>query len=176
MVAMPNGPVVVHDVDGRSLSLLTPARGKAELLFFINSECPISNRYAPEITRICNDYRAKGVGCVLVYPDPTITSAAVNKHRQEFSVAPGAPAVIDHNFALTAAVNATVTPEAAIYTASGLAYRGRIDNLYADVARSRRAATTHDVRAALDAVIAGKRGPIPETEPVGCSIERRQRQ
>ena len=80
-IAMRSSPVVVHDVDGRSLSLLTPARGKTELLFFINSECPISNRYAPEITRICNDYRAKGVGCVLVYPDTTITSAAVNTHR-----------------------------------------------------------------------------------------------
>ena len=84
--------------------------------------------------------------------------------------------MIDANFALTAAVNATVTPEAAIYTASGLVYRGRIDDLYADVGQSRRAATTHDVRAALDAVIAGKRVPIRETEPVGCSIERRQRQ
>lgn len=170
---MPSGPVVVRDVDGRSMTLLAPVRGRTELLFFVNTECPISNRYAPEITRICSDYRARGVSCVLVYPDTTVTPAAVNKHRQEFSMAPGAAAVIDRSFALTAAVDATVTPTAAIYTSSGLAYRGRIDDLYAGIGQPRRAATTHDVRAALDAISAGKRVAVTETEPIGCSIERR---
>ncbi len=168
-----SGPVVVRDVDGRSLSLLAPARGKTELLLFVNTECPISNRYAPEITRICGEYQAKGVNCVLVYPDQTTTVAAIGKHRQEFSLAPGAPAIIDRGFALTTAVDATVTPQAAIYTSTGLAYRGRIDNLYANVGQPRRAATTHDLREALDAVVAGKRAPVSETEPIGCSIERR---
>jgi len=168
-----SGPVVVRDVDGRSLSLLSPARGTSDLLFFVNTECPISNRYAPEITRICSEYRARGVNCVLVYPDTTTTAAMIGTHRQEFSFALGVPAVIDRNFTLTTAVDATVTPQAALYTPSGLAYRGRIDNLYANVGQARRTATTHDLREALDAVVVGKRAPVTETEPVGCSIERR---
>lgn len=173
LAATPGSSVVVRDVDGRSLTLLASAAGKTELLIFVNTECPISNRYAPEISRICGDYRARGVGCVLVYPDKTTTATAVTKHRQDFSLAPGAPAVIDRDLALTTAVDATVTPEAAIYTSSGLAYRGRIDDLYADVGQARRAATVHDVRAALDAIIAGKHVPMARTEPVGCTIERR---
>ncbi len=168
-----SGPVVVSDIDGRPLSLLAPAPGKIDLLFFVNTECPISNRYAPEITRLCNDYRSRGVHCVLVYPDASLTPAAVRAHQQDYSLGATGPAVIDRTFALTSAVDATVTPEAAIYTTAGRVYRGRIDNLYVDVSRPRQSATTHDVRSALDAVLAGRPVPMPTTEPIGCSIERR---
>ena len=84
----------------------------------------------------------------------------------------GAPAVIDDG-TLANAVDATVTPEAAIYTSAGRAYRGRIDNLYLDVGRARRAATVHDVREALDALSRGLPVKVTQTEPIGCSIERR---
>ena len=49
-------------------------------------------------------------------------------------------------------------------------YRGRIDNFYADLGKPRRAATTHDLRDALDAVVAGRAVAHPETTPIGCFI------
>ena len=165
--------VVVRDVVGRSLTLLTPPKGHVDLLFFINRECPISNRYAPEINRICGDYRAKSVGCVLVYPDTSVTPEQVAQHGRDYAYGGGISAVIDRDFALTKAVDATVTPQAFVYTASGAAYHGRIDDLYVDVGRARRAASTHDLRSALDAVLTGRSVRVPVTEPVGCSIERR---
>jgi hypothetical protein len=173
VVAQATRPIVVRDIDGTTRSLLAPARGTVDLLFFVNTECPISNRYAPEINRICADYRGRGVNCVMVYPDASLTLAAAKTHRADFAFGPSIPAVIDRTFALASAVDATVTPEATIYTSAGRAYRGRIDNLYADVGQARRAATVHDVRASLDALLAGKPVPAPETEPIGCSIERR---
>ncbi len=172
VIAAPGaGPVTVRDVTGQSRTLLAPARGRVDLLFFVNRECPISNRYAPEITRICRDYASRGVQCTLVYADRTTTPASVAAHRKEFALAPNATAVIDDG-RLTTAIDATVTPEAAIYTSDGRQYRGRIDNLYLDVGRMQRAATVHDVRDALDAIARGTAVRARETEPIGCTIER----
>ena len=53
-------------------------------LFFITTDCPISNSYAPEIQRICSEYGPSGVSCDLIYVDPALTKADVEKHVKEF--------------------------------------------------------------------------------------------
>jgi AhpC/TSA family len=162
-------PVAVRDIDGTPLSLLSPSGRQLDLLFFISSDCPISNRYAPEIQRVCSDYQSRGVRCVAVYPDaPDV--ATVKRHRQEYGFAAAIPAVIDRDRALVRAVGPRVTPEAAIYSSNGRLYRGRIDDWYVDVGRARRAPTHQDLRLALDAALAGKPISPSETEAVGCFI------
>jgi hypothetical protein len=74
--------IQIRDIDGKLLSLFAPA-GKANLLFFLTSDCPISNSYAPEIQQICRDYAAKGVNCSLIYEDLKIGADAVRKHLNE---------------------------------------------------------------------------------------------
>jgi len=54
---------------------LTVPKGHEAVLFFVTNDCPISNAFAPEITRICSEYGPKGVDCSLVYVDPTISDA-----------------------------------------------------------------------------------------------------
>jgi hypothetical protein len=49
-------------------------------------------------------------------------------------------------------------------------YRGRIDNFYVAFGRSRQVVTVHDLRDALDAVLAGKPVATPVTQPIGCFI------
>src|SRR5580658_8641841 len=73
----------VLDIDGRPMTPLHPA-AKAEVLFFVSTDCPISNSFAPEIQHICKDYAAKGVGCSLVYEDVQVDAAAVRKHLDEY--------------------------------------------------------------------------------------------
>jgi hypothetical protein len=87
---------------------------------------------------------------------------------------PGAkiPAIIDAGFQLTAAADAKVTPEAFVYTPSGLVYHGRIDDLYVSIGKSRQQALHHDLRDALDAALAGRHVATPETSAIGCFIER----
>jgi hypothetical protein len=162
-------PVAVRDVDGRPWTLLSPARGQLDLLFFISSDCPISNRYAPEIQRVCSDYQSRGVRCFAVYPDAPDVKA-VMRHRQEYGLS-AMPAIIDRARALVRAVGPHVTPEAAIYSSAGRVYKGRIDDLYIDVGRSRRAPTRQDLRLALDAALAGKSVTPAETDAVGCFIQ-----
>jgi len=65
----------------------------------------------------------------------------------------------------------TITPEAAIVNSAGkVVYRGRIDNSYAALGQARRAPTSHDLRDALDATLAGKPAPNPKTKALGCYI------
>ena len=171
-LGQPALPIEVHDVDGRPWSLLAPAANQLDLLFFVSTDCPISNRYAPEIRRVCGDYRTRGVRCFAVYPDPTADQATVNQHRREYGFDRTIPAILDRNHTLVGVVGPQVTPEAAIYSSIGRVYRGLIDNLYVDVGRARREATRHDVRLALDAALAGRSIAQPKTEAVGCFMHK----
>jgi hypothetical protein len=160
--------VTARDTDGSAWTLLAPGASELQLLFFISSECPISNHYVPEIMRICKDYRARGLRCFAVYPDDDVTTVA--NHRREFGYGASIPAFTDRNYALVKATGARVTPQAVLYSQAGRVYSGRIDDLYIDAGRARRQATRHDLRLALDAAVAGKPLAQPETEAVGCFI------
>jgi hypothetical protein len=72
---------------------------------------------------------------------------------------------------LTKKAGATITPEAAVFSAAGeMLYRGRINNLYASLGKQRRQATEHDLRRALDEALAGKAVSTPRTQAVGCYL------
>lgn len=160
-----------RDIDGRPLAPFEPA-GKAHVLLFVQSDCPISNSYAPEIQRICKAYAPRGVSCSLAYEDVKVDAAAVRKHMSEFAYR-DIPATIDKSRALADRARATITPEAVIVDARGdIRYRGRIDNFYASLGKPRQHVTEHDLTDALDAILAGKPVPRVETEAVGCFITR----
>src|SRR5882672_6355096 len=73
----------IHDLNGRTQRPLRPDE-TARILFFITPDCPIANSYAPEIQRICQDAKPRGIGCSLVYVDPQLDAAGALKHRAEF--------------------------------------------------------------------------------------------
>ena len=161
--------LTMPDINGVLRSPLKPG-GKASVLFFITSDCPISNSYAPEIQRICSEYGPKQVSCDLVYVDPTLTVADVKKHVQDFGYS-GLPAILDSSQKLVKAAGASITPEAAIIGPSGQVwYRGRIDNVYAALGKRRPEATEHDLRKALDEILSGKPISTPQTQAIGCYI------
>jgi len=163
-------PVTVTDTDGKAWTLPSPSARQLDLLLFIATDCPVSNRYAPEITRLCTEYQSRGVRCFLVYPDPTVAAAAVAAHRREYGLTAAAAAIIDRDHRLVRAAGARVTPEAALYTSNGQVYRGRIDDWYVDAGRSRRQPTQHDLRVRIEAALAGRSIAPAETEAVGCFI------
>ena len=175
VIALLSGSVSgqTRDIDGRSMAPFQPA-GKATVLLFIQTDCPISNSYAPEIQRICKAYESRGVGCSLAYEDVRVEAAAVRKHLKDFSYS-AIPATIDSSRTLADRAKATITPAAVVVDASGaVRYRGRIDNFYASLGKPRQHVTEHDLIDALDAILAGKPVPKPETEALGCFITRPQ--
>ena len=146
------------------------AAGNTKVLFFISSDCPVSNSYAPEIQRLCGDYGTKGVGCSLIYEDVGLDAPSMQKHMQDYRYT-GIPAMIDAKRKIANQARASITPEAVVIDSNGeIRYRGRIDNFYAALGKPRQQVTVHDLRDALDAVLAGKPVPNPETKALGCYI------
>ena len=167
--------LTLHDVNGRTLTPFAPD-GRASVVFFVATDCPVSNSYAPEIQRVCRDYSSRGVGCSLMYedvdthPSPAHLDQQVRRHLKEYGY-DGFSAVIDRERAAATYVKASITPQAFVIDRSGdVRYRGRIDNLYAALGKTRQQVTRHDLRDALDAVLAGGKVQHPETEALGCFI------
>lgn len=159
----------VLDLDGRPV-LLQEAGVAATVLLFVSTDCPVSNRYAPEVRRIADRFAGNAVSFVTVYPNPAETDASVRKHTAEFALPPRA--VRDAGQALVSRTGVTITPEVAVFDERGrLVYRGRIDDRYASIGVERPAASQHDLEDVLTA-LAARRTLLPRTtDAVGCFIE-----
>lgn len=159
------------DLNGRPITL-SPSGSRAVVLFFAASDCPISNRYVPEIQRLTREFHASGVQVWFVYPNPGDTAEVVRAHDQEFSIT--ANTALDDRQSLTRMAHATTTPEAAVFVPDGgglrEVYRGRIDDRYLSLGTERPQATRHDLEDAIRAVLANKPVPRPGGPPIGCSI------
>jgi len=165
-------PHLLRDIDGTLYgSLEKPSGWKWTLLYFLMSDCPIANQYAPEVQRICASYEAKGVRCFLVYVEPTMKVVDIRSHMKDFKYT-RIPAILDRSHDLIDAAGATVVSEVGLFSANGeLKYRGRVDNLYAGLGKKRAMATQHDLREALDAINVGKSVKTKDTTVVGCMIQ-----
>jgi hypothetical protein len=76
--------LLIVDIDGVDRRPLLVESGKANVLFFVTDDCPISNAYAHEIARICADYKSQGIGCHLIYTDPSLRDDQARKHAEEY--------------------------------------------------------------------------------------------
>jgi len=166
------GELSVLDLDGRAVAPFRGEPGTFEVLFFVASDCPIANKFAPEIERICDEYGPRGVGFHLVYADGDEDAETIRAHITDYGFT--APALLDFEHRLVEHAGATVTPEAALFSSEGeLLYRGRIDDRFVDFGKERENPTQRDLRAALDAVLAGERPVNDRTEAIGCFIPER---
>ncbi len=145
----------VRDLDGKHVDPTTDSTAPITVTLFVDSDCPVSNRYAPEVQSLYLHYASRGVNFWLVYPDPDITVQTIREHMRDYGYT--MPALRDPEHALVRRANALVTPEAGIFLADGtLVYHGRIDNRYMDLTRRRPQATEHDVARVLDALLESK--------------------
>src|SRR5207249_117308 len=76
----------LSDVDGKTHSIADWKGKSAVVLFFLSTECPISNRYAPAINRLTQDFTAKNVVFYIVESDPALRPADAKKHASEFGL------------------------------------------------------------------------------------------
>jgi hypothetical protein len=157
------------DLDGSPFDLLGDGAGRVRVAVFTRSDCPISNRYAPEIGDLHEEFHPRGVDFYLIYVDPDQTPEAIRTHLTQFNYP--CKALRDPEHTLVAYAQASVTPEAVVFDGNGtITYRGRIDNLYADLGKARADATTHDLRDAIEATLSGRKVVEPVTTAIGCYI------
>ena len=171
MGAALTGPLAV-DLNGRPITDLAPAGARAVVLFFAASDCPISNRYIPEVQRLAKQFEPLGVRVWFVYPNPGDDANVVRAHNLEFAIT--ASTALDRRQTITRMAQVTITPEAAVFVPQGTSlhevYRGRIDDRYLALGTERPQAMHHDLQEAIRAVLAGKPVSQPAGPPIGCSI------
>ena len=136
------------------------------VLVFTATDCPIANRYAPEIRRLAEKF--SGVRFVMVYPVRADTPELIEEHRKKFAYT--IEFVRDEKHELVKKTGVTVTPEVAVMKDGRLLYRGRIDDRYIDFGRDRPEPTVRDLERSLDAVLAGKPVPVKQTQAIGCIL------
>lgn len=148
-------------------ALLSQSNPDLTVYVFTTTDCPISNRYAPEIQRLAAKFGSKAK-FVLVYPVPSDTPDVIQAHKKKFAYA--LESVRDVDQKLVKLTGVTVTPEVAVMRGSRLLYRGRIDDRYVDFGTDRITPTRRDLDEALTAATAGKSIAIKETRAIGCFL------
>lgn len=164
----------VRDVKGGRKAVF-PADGPGLVVVVLSSTtCPIANASVPELRRLHSVVDGVGGRLVLVHAMPGVTAEAAVAHagtrRLEM------PILLDERHELVARLDGTVVPEAFVMTRDAdrwaIRYRGPLDNLYAEIGRRRRNATSAYARDAVAAIVAGTPIAQPIRPAVGCRIDR----
>ena len=158
------------DPDGRPHSLADGA--PAYLVMFICNHCPFVKHIREELASIGTEYGAKGVAIYAInsndiekYPDdgPEYMKREAETWGYTF------PYLLDEKQDVAKAYLAACTPDFYVFGADRrLAYRGQLDDSRPS---NDKPVDGRDVRAALDAVLAGNPVPEPQTPSIGCSIK-----
>ena len=165
----PPALITLNTLDGKAVTPLKSANGKLAVVVFISTDCPIANALVPEINRIYLHYQSDGIQFTLVHIDPELSVTDAKQHAADYSLQ--APIVIDRRHQLVKASKAKVTPQTAVFNSKGkLVYTGRINNQWTDFGKRRAKPTQHNLRATLDALLAGKPLPKSNTTAIGCYI------
>ncbi len=164
-------PILVGQNWTAALTKLTgeESSGKVTVAAFISTQCPISNAFNDRMAALYKDYKPKGVRFVFINSNANESKAMVADHR----TAAGFPFPVYKDAENTAAdfFGAMATPATYVIDGHGLLrYRGYIEDSTNEARVKHRA-----LRDALDAVLAGKAVPAPETKAFGCSIKRVKR-
>jgi peroxiredoxin len=153
----------VRDLNGKAVTF-SSLKGPITVVTFIATQCPVSNSYNRRMSDRYKDYSAKNVKFIFV----NANRSEVNANRSE-----PASEVREHagrvGFPFPVYKDdAQVTPENFVIDSAGIVrYHGAIDD---NMNESR--VRTQTLRAALDALLAGKPLPSTETKAFGCTIKR----
>ena len=157
------------DLAGRQVEPLRDAGAKAVVFLFTRTDCPVSNRYAPEVRRLYQEFAPRGITFYLVYPDRDASVETIRQHLKEYQYELSVLRDPEHNLVKLTGVR--VTPEAAVFLPDGrMVYRGRIDDRYVAFGKMRPAPTTRDLEEVLAAILAGRSVTDKTTTAVGCFI------
>jgi peroxiredoxin len=155
------------DYNGKTVTLSDFKDSKAIVLIFVATECPVSNAYNERYSKLYDDYKGKKVTVIGINSNKAEPADDVKKHAKEYRLE--FPIVKDPKNVIADKLDAQRTPEVYVVhpVTYEVLYHGRIDD-------SQREANikTHDLRAALDEILAGKSVTVKETKAFGCTIKR----
>jgi len=161
----------LFNVDGRIVGL-NEFDHKPLVVIFMCNHCPFVKHVADGLTKLANDYLPKGVAIVCINSNDAAAhpqdSPEQMVHEAEQRGYPF-PYLFDEAQEVAKAYGAACTPDFFLYDKGRkLVYRGQLD---ASRPGNNIPVTGSDLRAALDAVLAGKPLPEKQTPSIGCNIK-----
>jgi thiol-disulfide isomerase/thioredoxin len=166
------GFILPDTVSGKDLSLKNIKGDVATMIMFICNHCPFVKHVNPELVKLANDYKNKGISFVAIssndvinYPDdsPALMKQVAMQLNYPF------PYLYDESQETAKAYDAACTPDFFVYDKNlKLVYRGQLDDSRPG---NEIPVTGRDIRHALNCLINDQ--PIPEFQraSIGCNIK-----
>jgi peroxiredoxin len=160
------------NVDGQTVSLADFQDAPALLVIFLCNHCPFVRHLADPLAALAAEYQQRGVAVVGIssndvanYPADSPEQMVAEAEERGYTF----PYLYDETQEVAKAYRAACTPDFYVFDGQQrLAYRGQMDSSRPD---SGVPVTGEDLRAALDAVLAGAQPAIEQTPSLGCNIK-----
>ncbi|MEX1098746.1 MAG: thioredoxin family protein [Planctomycetales bacterium] len=158
--------------DGSTVGLADVSDGNGLLVMFICKHCPFVIHLEQAIAKFAKEYQAQGLKIVGIssndvstHPDDKPENLTEQARRVGFTF----PYLYDEDQAAAQAYHAACTPDFFLFDRDlKLAYRGQFDD---SRPHSGLPVTGEDLRAACDAVLAGRPVPADQKPSIGCNIK-----
>jgi peroxiredoxin len=157
---------------GKTVSIADFQNAPGLLVMFICNHCPYVKHVRSGLAQLVKDYQAKGVVAVGIsandaqaYPDDSPAKMALEAKDASYTF----PYLYDESQAVARAYQAACTPDFFLFDREKrLVYRGQLDDSRPGNGIP---VTGKDLRAALDAVLAGKPVAKDQKASIGCNIK-----
>lgn len=158
--------------DGTTVALDDFRGAPALLVIFLCNHCPYVKHVRSEIAELARDYQPQGVAVVgissndaIAHPDDSFAKMAEEKAEVGYAF----PYLYDESQSVARAYDAACTPDFFLFdNKQSLAYRGQLDGSRPG---NPTPVTGKDLRAALDAVLAGRPAAEDQRPSMGCNIK-----
>ena len=162
----------LRNVDGQMVSLSDFQGRPALLVIFMCNHCPFVKHIAEQLAQLGRDYQGVGVGIVAIssndianHPEDSPEQMIHEVEQRGYSF----PFLYDEDQDVAIAYQAACTPDFYVFDGDQkLAYRGQLDSSRPD---SGIPVTGQDLRAALDAILAGEPAAEHQVPSIGCNIK-----
>lgn len=159
-------------VSGHMVSLADQTSAKATLIMFICNHCPFVKHVRLELAQLARDYQPQGVTFTAIssndvaqYPDDGPLPMKEFAEQNGFTF----PYLYDEGQEVARAYQAACTPDFYVFDKnSQLAYRGQLDDARPS---NQFPVNGRDIRAALNALLAGQKPEATQRPSMGCNIK-----
>jgi peroxiredoxin len=154
------------DLDGNQHSLSSLKGEKGALLVWISPKCPYSRGYDERMQAVHRDYAGRGIRFIAINSNRNEPSEELKAYAAQkgwtFTI------LKDEGNRVADFFGASVTPEAYLLDAGlVLRYHGRLDANHEDPSLN-----SHELREAMDAMLAGQQIANTGKKAFGCTIKR----
>mgnify|MGYP001796261867 CR=1 FL=1 len=163
---------LLDTVSGQERSLHDLHADRGTVVMFICNHCPYVLHVNEELVRLANDYRTRGIAFVAISSNDVVNYPQAGPGRMpEHAAKVGYPFpyLYDESQAVAKAYDAACTPDFYLFDGEQkLVYRGQMDGARPGSAVP---ADGRDLRAALDALLAGREIDPVQQPSLGCNIK-----